>query len=324
GYVDGDHKPLKESLTVGSDMSVVSSEGKRRSSHSWKGFSLKKQLSRVDQKFKNTFSASSQQSSMTPIEIDSPSESLPEDSRETSPTDDEQCSGHRIFRGKEPGEITTSTKLHRPVDLPLFDEDGHPVRPPRNESKKKSMEKPVAKRDIRLLSVPNIKYSKHEHLLRDLRGKDAASTNQPSLGNLMRRFNKLDSSFSRSRSSSMSSLENISSEAIQCLAFADSYTKKSDPSMFPTLWIGTSLGSVLTVMINVPPAGESRLQQPVIVSPIGTIFRLKGCILTMSFLDCNGALIPYSYEAWRDENKEGRDRISKDAVAQIRTSTPST
>jgi len=36
----------------------------------------------------------------------------------------------------------------------------------------------------------------------------------------------------------------------------------------------------------------------------------------MSFLDCNGALIPYSYEAWKDENKEGRERISKDAVAQ--------
>lgn len=41
------------------------------------------------------------------------------------------------------------------------------------------------------------------------------------------RVDKLDSSFSRSRSSSMSSLENISQEAIQCLAFADSYTKKS-------------------------------------------------------------------------------------------------
>jgi hypothetical protein len=36
----------------------------------------------------------------------------------------------------------------------------------------------------------------------------------------------------------------------------------------------------------------------------------------MSFLDCNGALIPYSYEAWKDENKEGRERISKNAVAQ--------
>lgn len=30
----------------------------------------------------------------------------------------------------------------------------------------------------------------------------------------------------------MSSLENISSEAIQCLAFADSYTKKSGKFIF--------------------------------------------------------------------------------------------
>lgn len=41
------------------------------------------------------------------------------------------------------------------------------------------------------------------------------------------RADKLDNSFSRSRSSSMSSLENISSEAVTCLAFVDSYTKKS-------------------------------------------------------------------------------------------------
>jgi hypothetical protein len=43
----------------------------------------------------------------------------------------------------------------------------------------------------------------------------------------MGRVDKLDSSFSRSRSSSMSSLENITSESVTCLAFADSYTKKS-------------------------------------------------------------------------------------------------
>lgn len=41
----------------------------------------------------------------------------------------------------------------------------------------------------------------------------------------------------------------------------------------------------------------------------GPIFRLKGSILCMSFLDCNGALIPYSYEPWKDEGRQ-RD-ISK-------------
>ena len=42
----------------------------------------------------------------------------------------------------------------------------------------------------------------------------------------------------------------------------------------------------------------------------GSTFKLKGCILTMSFLDCNGALIPYSYESWKDENADVKDRNS--------------
>nr|CAD7591413.1 unnamed protein product [Timema genevievae] len=208
------------------------------------------------------------------------------------------------------------------MDLPLFDADGRPLRPPRRDGKKRSMVvvERVEKRDVRLLSVPNIKYTSHHHhhhepqqckgggeqWVYDLRDKEDITP--ASFGGLMKRFNKLDSSFSRSRSSSMSSLENISSEAIQCLAFADSYTKKSEPCMFPTLWVGTSLGSVLTIMINLPPPGETRITQPVVVSPCGTIFRLKGSILTMSFLDCNGALIPYSFETWRDENKD-REKI---------------
>lgn len=158
------------------------------------------------------------------------------------------------------------------------------------------------------------------------------------------RADKLDNSFSRSRSSSMSSLENITSESVTCLAFVDSYTKKSgkfltfffyffifillfaklhaicftlsqlnqfiliyfsslslsfsllfhidcfsvvlyvfvgwkflthcgyikiDPSaLIPTLWLGTSLGSVLTVSITLPEA-ESRNTSPVLVSILG-------------------------------------------------------
>nr|XP_015840149.1 PREDICTED: syntaxin-binding protein 5 isoform X8 [Tribolium castaneum] len=123
------------------------------------------------------------------------------------------------------------------------------------------------------------------------------------------RVDKLDSSFSRSRSSSMSSLENITSEAIQCLIFADSFAKKTEPtSLIPTLWVGTSLGSVLTILIT-PPDPDSRSSQPVVVSLVGvTIFRLKGAILSMSFLDCNGSLIPNAYESWRDDNRDKREK----------------
>ncbi|XP_076639824.1 syntaxin-binding protein tomosyn isoform X7 [Colletes latitarsis] len=122
------------------------------------------------------------------------------------------------------------------------------------------------------------------------------------------RVDKYDSSFQRSRSSSMSSLENITTETISCLTFADSYTKKTDTTPVPTLWIGTSLGSIQTMIFNTPARGE-RHAHPVAVSTCnGSTFKLKGCILSMSFLDCNGALIPYSYESWKDESVDGKER----------------
>ncbi|XP_046820905.1 syntaxin-binding protein 5 isoform X12 [Vespa crabro] len=122
---------------------------------------------------------------------------------------------------------------------------------------------------------------------------------------------KFDGSFQRSRSSSMSSLENITTETISCLTFADSYTKKSDTSTLPTLWVGTSLGSIQTIVFNPPVPGE-RHSYPVVVSTCnGSTFKLKGCILSMSFLDCNGALIPYSFESWRDENVDGGKERNK-------------
>ncbi|KAI5637672.1 synaptobrevin domain-containing protein [Phthorimaea operculella] len=121
----------------------------------------------------------------------------------------------------------------------------------------------------------------------------------------------------------MSSLENISQEGIQCLAFADSYTKKSDPTLLqPTLWVGTTQGSVLTMMINLPEA-DLRHTQPVVVSTSGPIFRLKGSILTMSFLDCNGALIPYSYESWKDDSKDPRERRERTPTKQSSSSSGS-
>ncbi|XP_046820904.1 syntaxin-binding protein 5 isoform X11 [Vespa crabro] len=125
------------------------------------------------------------------------------------------------------------------------------------------------------------------------------------------RIDKFDGSFQRSRSSSMSSLENITTETISCLTFADSYTKKSDTSTLPTLWVGTSLGSIQTIVFNPPVPGE-RHSYPVVVSTCnGSTFKLKGCILSMSFLDCNGALIPYSFESWRDENVDGGKERNK-------------
>uniref|UniRef100_A0A8W7Q266 V-SNARE coiled-coil homology domain-containing protein n=1 Tax=Anopheles coluzzii TaxID=1518534 RepID=A0A8W7Q266_ANOCL len=38
------------------------------------------------------------------------------------------------------------------------------------------------------------------------------------------------------------------------------------------------------------------------------MFRLKGSILSMSLLDCNGALIPYSFESWREDSKDSKEK----------------
>ncbi|XP_015203078.1 syntaxin-binding protein 5 isoform X23 [Lepisosteus oculatus] len=124
-----------------------------------------------------------------------------------------------------------------------------------------------------------------------------------------------DNSFSRSRSSSVTSIDKESREAITSFHFCETYTRKTDSTTSPSLWVGTSLGTVLVIVLNLPPAGEQRLLQPVIVSPSGTLIRLKGAILRMAFLDSSGQLLPPAYEAWREPNapddKDEKDKLRK-------------
>ncbi|XP_069462933.1 syntaxin-binding protein 5 isoform X4 [Ambystoma mexicanum] len=124
-----------------------------------------------------------------------------------------------------------------------------------------------------------------------------------------------DNSFSRSRSSSVTSIDKESREAISALHFCETFTRKPDTSTSPCLWVGTTLGTVLVIVLNLPQAGEQRLDQPVIVSPSGTILRLKGAILRMAFLDSVGILVPPAYESWREPNvpeeKDDKDKLKK-------------
>ncbi|XP_048511692.1 syntaxin-binding protein 5 isoform X2 [Athalia rosae] len=342
------------------DTEEQSGEQSGRKKTSWKGFNLKRQLSRVDLKIKTTFASGSQ----CPVQQQQPSihhqkrhsvishgqsdsvaaSSPPTDASNEASSLFASCPPrHEIFEEiPETGEptevqdkdnggdnngancpdesVTTSSSvvnessnistaeesLERPDDLPLFldYEVMPPIRPKRDVTKKWHHQK----RENRLLSVPYIKYQKNEGNFSDLRSKEDGAPPPSFAGNLMRRFNKLDSSFTRSRSSSMSSLENIT-ETINCLVFADSYTKKNDATALPTLWIGTSLGSILTVVFSAPICGEQRHAQPIHVANYsGSMFKLKGSMLTISFLDCNGALIPYSYESWREEHSDSKDR----------------
>ncbi|XP_074033344.1 syntaxin-binding protein tomosyn isoform X3 [Leptinotarsa decemlineata] len=341
--------PVEQACEALEEEKAVPIPQNRRKSSTWKGFNLKRQLSKVDIKLKNPLKekrGSIFYSDTSPGQdfmdnLEETEKSSPE-SDENTVIDNQSIIDLTIKQGDQYGTINADdneieqfspeeepevpflvgslgtqldypdfrkmSAITRPDNLELLGDDEPPVRPPRYKKKPQQ-----EKRDQRLLSVPNIKFQKPEaQNFKDLRDKEDVTvvSPQPSFtGNLMRRFNKLDSSFSRSRSSSMSSLENITSESIQCLAFADSYTKKSEPTVLtPTLWVGTSLGSVITILIS-PPDPDSRSSQPVVVSLVGaTIFRLKGSILTMSFLDCNGSLIPYSFESWRDDHKEKRDR----------------
>ncbi|XP_011049191.1 PREDICTED: syntaxin-binding protein 5 isoform X1 [Acromyrmex echinatior] len=342
-------------------------------SQGWKGFSLKRQLSKVDLKIKNTFTPSSvssqngssssglmqvpqcQQissdtgsqksstfycnieaastSSLSPVEsVDSESSLSPESQspgRESPQTDDKKQEIQETRSSTENenektimsnDNIVAKTEAVRPMNLSLPE---HEAKPPRLRYIAKIKQ---AKREGRLLSVPNLKFSKNETTVCDLRCEESA-TSESFTGNLIRRFSridKFDGSFQRSRSSSMSSLENITTETISCLTFADSYTKKNDTNGMPTLWIGTSLGSVQTVVFNTPAHSE-RHAHPVVVSTCnGSTFKLKGCILSMSFLDCNGALIPYSYESWKDENTDGKERNKSQGKCTNSRMSPST
>nr|XP_014030098.1 unnamed protein product [Salmo salar] len=110
-----------------------------------------------------------------------------------------------------------------------------------------------------------------------------------------------ENSFSRSRSSSVSSIDRDTKEAVTTLQFGESYGRKADSLPTACLWVGTSLGVVLLLPISIPTEKE-RLEEPVTMGPSGTILMLKGSVLCFSFLDCGGTLIQSPYEVWQEPN----------------------
>ncbi|XP_051467708.1 syntaxin-binding protein 5-like isoform X3 [Apus apus] len=109
-----------------------------------------------------------------------------------------------------------------------------------------------------------------------------------------------ENSFSRSRSSSVSSIDRDSKEAITALYFMESFARKNDSAVSPCLWVGTGLGMVLILSLNLPAGDDLRQSEPVMVSPSGTVLTLKGAVLTFACLDCTGTLTHPPYEVWRD------------------------
>lgn len=78
-----------------------------------------------------------------------------------------------------------------------------------------------------------------------------------------------ENSFSRSRSSSVSSIDRDTKEAITTLQFGESYGRKTDALPTPCLWVGTSLGVVLLVPMSIPTEEEERMEEAVTFGPSG-------------------------------------------------------
>uniref|UniRef100_A0A3Q3LC37 Syntaxin binding protein 5b (tomosyn) n=1 Tax=Labrus bergylta TaxID=56723 RepID=A0A3Q3LC37_9LABR len=129
----------------------------------------------------------------------------------------------------------------------------------------------------------------------------------------------VDNSFTRSRSSSVTSIERESREAISSFHFCESFPRKNDSLASPCLLVGTTQGSVMMVALSMPPGGDQRLQQPVGISSCGTMASLKGGIMTMALLDAAGALLPPSYEPWYDANASDEE---KEKSRRRRPATP--
>ncbi|XP_062293133.1 syntaxin-binding protein 5a isoform X2 [Scomber scombrus] len=134
-----------------------------------------------------------------------------------------------------------------------------------------------------------------------------------------------DNSFSRSRSSSVTSIDKEAKEAITSFHFSETFARKGDSTLTPCLYVGTSLGTVLTLAITLPPAGEQRQLQPVIISPTGMLVRLKGSHLQMAFLDTTGSLVPPAFEPWYEPNVtadgEEREKVRKRRPVSVSPST---
>lgn len=160
----------------------------RRTSHSWRG--LKKQLSRVDLKLKNTFNATpakKTQSAAASCGEQQPAEAddggggggcgtavpqiITEADGQEQRAADAAANEHR-------STASSSASAARPTELKLFDREGKPIKPPRStkeQRKRTSLDKQSgggnltaagtagsSSRDARLLSVPNIKYSQRD------------------------------------------------------------------------------------------------------------------------------------------------------------------
>lgn len=114
----------------------------------------------------------------------------------------------------------------------------------------------------------------------------------------------------RQRTASGVNLELRPPDSINCLQFACTFTKKNDNLISPSLWVGTALGSVFVVVLNLP-SPEQRETQPVLTITIGTLLQPKaGVVHSISVLDSQGHLFPSPFRFWREKDSVSSKRCS--------------
>lgn len=199
---DGEMQKTEEGL-IEAASEVATAKEQRRSSHTWKGFKFKKQLSKVDLKIKNTFShptekgAKKNASSVfhtNPQESDAAGERRPDDERGAECGDEGVAVAVPRIREPSSAAVASSaspsqTLSTRPTDLNLFTgstaDEEKPARPERRKDRKRFSLERQTPRDSRLLSVPNIKY---QNVLKDT--KKSKPSNNQAFFSLIRRLSK--------------------------------------------------------------------------------------------------------------------------------------
>ncbi|XP_061699135.1 syntaxin-binding protein 5 isoform X9 [Syngnathoides biaculeatus] len=133
-----------------------------------------------------------------------------------------------------------------------------------------------------------------------------------------------DNLFSRSRSSSVTSIDRESREAICAFCFCETFPRKlADASPGPCLLVGTTHGAVMLLSLSVPSGDQQRLLQSVEISSSGMVTKLKGGILTLGLLDAAGAALPAPYEAWYDPNASDEEKEKEKSRWRRPASPPS-
>ncbi|XP_061699128.1 syntaxin-binding protein 5 isoform X2 [Syngnathoides biaculeatus] len=137
-------------------------------------------------------------------------------------------------------------------------------------------------------------------------------------------MNSKDNLFSRSRSSSVTSIDRESREAICAFCFCETFPRKlADASPGPCLLVGTTHGAVMLLSLSVPSGDQQRLLQSVEISSSGMVTKLKGGILTLGLLDAAGAALPAPYEAWYDPNASDEEKEKEKSRWRRPASPPS-